>query len=502
MENGIEPYAGIAGVSPFFGYYMSESSKRMHHDVVVDLDGTLSHVDALHEDFFVCLRNSPLRATASAVFASGNKAAMKRSLAKMAGRDTGIAPLHAELVSHLTNMKRTGKSLHLVTASDQYHADAVGKATMLFDTVTGSDGTRNLKGPEKASYLKERFPDGFIYAGDSSADVPVWMASSGAILVGGAKRHASKLKQHGVPIIDVFGSGNGAMKDWLRLFRLHQWVKNVLIFVPLLLGQLYTQPEAVFTALAAFLFWSIAGSGSYIINDIFDVEADRRHRTKCNRPIASGKIGTSNAFVVAAVMLLAGVAGAMWLSVSFGLALLWYLVVTLSYSFKLKTVPLLDVGIIALLFTSRIVAGSLLLGLPHSPWLTSFAVLLFLSLAIAKRHTEIIQADPKRGDLIPGRGYRRSDSPLTLALGLSTAMSSVVVMLLFITLEASARGVYAAPEALFVTPLVLLFWLMRIWLLSNRGQLDDDPVIFALKDPVSLGLAVVLLAGFVLAIAS
>lgn len=481
---------------------MSESSKIMHRDVVVDLDGTLSHVDALHEDFFVCLRQSPLRETADAVFGSGNKAAMKRRLATLAGRDTGLAPLHVELLSHLSTMKQIGSSLHLVTASDQYHADAVGKVTKLFDTVTGSDGARNLKGPEKASYLKERFPDGFVYAGDSAADIPVWIASSGAILVGGAKRHAGKLEQHGVPIIDIFGGGNGAMKDWLRLFRLHQWAKNVLIFVPLLLGQLYGQPEAVSATVMAFFFWGIAGSGSYIINDIFDVEADRKHRTKCNRPIASGKIGVSNAFVVAAILVCAGVAGAMWLSVSFGAALLWYLVITLSYSFRLKMVPLLDVGIIAMLFTSRILAGSLLLALPHSPWLTSFAMLLFLSLALAKRHTELIVADPANGDLIPGRGYRRSDSPLTLALGLGAAMSSVIVMLLFITLEASARGVYAAPEALFVTPIVLLFWFMRIWLLSNRGELDDDPVIFALKDPVSLGLAGVLLAGFVLSIVS
>lgn len=495
-------YVGINRVMLSFGWYMSESSNIKHNDIVVDLDGTLSRVDALHEDFFVCLRKSPLQATASAIFGSGNKAAMKRNLATMAGRDAGIAPLHTGLVIHLTNLKRTGKLLHLVTASDQYHADAVGNATKLFDTVTGSDGERNLKGLEKASYLKERFPEGFIYAGDSAADVPVWKASAGAILVGKAKRHAGKLKQHGVPIIDVFGDENGAVKDWLRLFRMHQWVKNVLILVPLLLGQMFTQPEAVAAALMAFFFWSIAGSGSYIINDIFDVEADRRHRTKCHRPIASGKIGTSNAFVVAAILLLSGVTGAMWLSGSFGMALLWYLVVTLSYSFKLKTIPLLDVGIIALLFTSRIVAGSLLLALPHSPWLTSFAVLLFLSLALAKRHAELMQADPKKGDLIPGRGYRRSDSSITLALGLSTAMASIVVMLLFITLEASARGVYAAPEALFVTPLVLLFWFMRIWLLSNRGQLDDDPVIFALKDPVSLGLAVCLLAGFVVAIVS
>lgn len=481
---------------------MAGSSNIIHRDVVVDLDGTLSHVDALHEDFFVCLRQSPLRETANAVFGSGSKAAMKRRLAKLAGRDTGLAPLHAELVSHLSMMKQIGNSLHLVTASDQYHADAVGKATDLFDSVTGSDGARNLRGPEKASYLKERFPDGFIYAGDSAVDIPVWMASSGAILVGGAKRHAGKLKQHGVPIIDIFGGGHGAMNDWLRLFRLHQWAKNVLIFVPLLLAQMYGQPEAVSAAIMAFFFWSIAGSGSYIINDIFDVEADRNHRTKSNRPIASGKIGVSNAFVVAAILICAGMTGAMWLSFSFGIALLWYLAITLSYSFKLKTVPLLDVGIIALLFTSRIIAGSLLLALPHSPWLTSFAMLLFLSLALAKRHAELIVADPSNGDLIPGRGYRRSDSPLTLALGLGAAMSSIIVMLLFITLEASARGVYAAPEALFVTPIVLLFWFMRIWLLSNRGELDDDPVIFALKDPVSLGLAGVLLAGFVLSVVS
>lgn len=481
---------------------MTEMRRILRRDIVVDLDGTLSHVDALHEDFFGCLKSGSLTKTATAIFGSGSKAAMKRSLAQMAGRDAGLSPLHSELVAHLGELKREGAALHLVTASDQYHADAIGAATGLFDTVTGSDGQRNLKGPEKASYLQERFPHGFIYAGDSPADIPVWKASSGAILVGDAKRHERTLAQDGVPIIGIFGTSTGTVKDWVKLLRVHQWVKNVLILVPLLLAQLYTDKAAVITALAAFFLWSLAGAGSYIVNDIFDVEADRKHRTKCNRPIASGRIGVARAFAVSAALIGGGVAGSLWLSVPFGMALVAYLALTLAYSFKLKTVPLLDVGIIALLFTGRIVAGSLLFALPHSPWLTSFSVLLFLSLALAKRHVELITSDPNKNDLIAGRGFRRSDWPLTLALGLGAAMSSTVVMLLFITLEAAARGVYLRPEGLYITPIVLLFWFMRIWLLASRGELDDDPVVFAVKDPVSLGLGLVLLLGFAFSVVS
>lgn len=467
---------------------------------MVDLDGTLSSVDALHEDFFAGLKNAALPKVVSAIFRSGGKAGMKRELAALAGRDAGISPLRLEFVEHLTVLKKSGKKVHLVTASDQYHADAIGLATNgLFDSVTGSDGSRNLKGPEKAAYLTERFPQGFIYAGDSSADIPVWKASSGAILVGDGKRQMSKLKGEGVPVIDTFEGSEGGIKSWLKLFRLHQWVKNVLILIPLMLGQMFT-PEAILMGVLGVLFWSVAGSGSYIVNDIFDVEADRKHRTKCKRPIASGKISISSAFAMSIVLIAGGLAGALFLRLEFGLALLAYLVITLSYSFKLKQVPLLDVGIIALLFTSRIVAGSLLLALPHSPWLTPFAVLLFLSLALAKRHVELVTSDPNDKKYIAGRGYARDDWPLTLALGLGAAMASTVVMLLFITLEAATRGVYANPQMLYVTPLVLLFWFMRIWLLAHRGELDDDPVIFAVKDPVSLGLAGTLLVGFALAV--
>lgn len=479
----------------------STADRVRFRNVVVDLDGTLSPVDALHEDFFTALKSTSIRNVAKAIFATGSKAGMKRSLAQMAGRDGKLTPLRGGFVERLALLKEGGTSLHLVTASDQYHADAIGEATGLFDSVTGSDGQRNLKGPEKAAYLKERFPDGFIYAGDSTADMPVWLASSGAILVGNGMRQESKLRKSGIPIVDTYSEGRRAIADWLKLFRLHQWVKNVLILVPLLLGQLYLVPEAVTAALLGVLFWSIAGSGSYVINDIFDIEADRRHRSKCSRPLAAGRIAVAPAAVVAGAMLLAGLVGAFALSTAFGIALAAYLVVTLSYSFGLKSVPLLDVGIIALLFTSRIVAGSLLLSLPHSPWLTSFAVLIFLSLALAKRHVEVMAA-PAKDEKIAGRGYRHDDWPLTIALGLASGLASCVVMLLFITLEASMRGIYTHPQMLYVTPIVLLFWLMRIWLLSHRGELHDDPVIFAVKDPVSLALAAALFSGFALSVSS
>ncbi|WP_324827729.1 UbiA family prenyltransferase [Qipengyuania zhejiangensis] len=472
-------------------------------DIVVDLDGTLSRVDALHEDFFAGLKNSSPSKLVRAIFGSGGKAAMKRSLARLAGRNSGLSPLRPELVGHLDRLRVSGCSLHLVTASDQYHADAIGEATGLFDTVTGSDGQRNLKGPEKASYLTEQFPEGFIYAGDSTADIPVWLASSGAILVGRGKRQGAKLESKGVPIVETFDDDGGRLRDWFKMFRLHQWIKNTLIFVPLLLGQLFMVPEAVIATALGMLFWSIAGSGTYIVNDIFDIEADRSHRTKCNRPLASGRIGVAPASVVAIGLIAIGLVGGFWLSTAFGIALSWYLVTTLAYSFGLKAVPLLDVGIIALLFTSRIVAGSLLLALPHSPWLTSFSVFVFFSLALAKRHVELVTTDVADDEkTIAGRGYRVSDWPLTLAFGLSAAMASCVVMLLFITLEAAARGVYARPEMLYITPIVLLFWFMRIWLLAHRGELNDDPVIFAVKDPVSIGLGAALLAGFAASVAS
>lgn len=290
------------------------------------------------------------------------------------------------------------------------------------------------------------------------------------------------------------------LRDIVDALRVHHWTKNLLVFVPIILGHEWSDTSLIRETLWAFICLLAVTSATYLLNDVSDIPSDREHWSKRNRAIASGRLPVRSALLLAATLLLAGFAGALLLSLPFALTLLAYLVLTLAYSFRLKRVPLLDTLVIGFLFTLRLVMGIVLMEAPKPAWLLTFSVFFFFSLAMAKRHTEVQRAASRASVSLKDRGYEPGDAPLTLALGAGTAIASLVVLFIFVVLEMLPTNIYGRPAFLAGIPTVLAIWLGRIWLLAHRGRMDDDPVSFALRDRPSLLLGVLVAAFFVMAL--
>lgn len=290
------------------------------------------------------------------------------------------------------------------------------------------------------------------------------------------------------------------VRDVVDALRVHHWTKNVLVFVPIILAHQWSDTDLIRQTLLAFLCLLAVTSATYLLNDVSDIASDREHWSKRLRPIASGRFPIRGALVLSGLLLLAGFAGALLLSVPFTLSLLAYLVLTVAYSLRLKRVPLLDTLVIGILFTLRLVMGAVLLDEPKPAWLLTFSVFFFFSLAMAKRHTEVQRAVKHDSAGLRDRGYEPGDAPLTLALGTGTALASLVVLFIFIVLEMLPANIYGRPVFLAGIPVMLSIWLGRIWLLAHRGRMDDDPVSFALRDGPSLLLGVLVAAFFLTAL--
>lgn len=453
--------------------------------LVVDLDGTLLLTDSLVETFSCLMFRRPLAACAS-LFSIGNRAAFKRRLAHHILTDLQSLPQRQDLIELIGKERARGREVHLVTAADQIIADGIALDLGIFDSVIGSNGTENLKGRIKLAWLQDRFIDGFIYAGDDACDLPIFAAARGVILCDVDRGTARAVAASGTPVLAEISRSRRGLEPWLHALRLHQWSKNLLIFVPLFVGHQFLDPAKILTAVLGFLLLSLLASGTYLLNDLSDLSADRRHSTKRMRPFASGRLPLSQGLVTAPLMVLGALLGAFALSPAFALLLCAYLALTSVYSFGLKRVPLNDAFVIGALFTLRVAMGATVLGLGQSPWLLSFSLAFFVSLALAKRHAEVRHADRVGRDGIAGRGYRGDDWPLTLAFGIGAGVISLVVMLLYLADDAAPSGFYRAASYLYAVPVLMALWLMRIWLLSHRTELHDDPVVFALKDKVSL----------------
>jgi 4-hydroxybenzoate polyprenyltransferase/phosphoserine phosphatase len=467
--------------------------------IVVDLDQTLILTDMLHESFARLLFSNPLGALASLRSILQGRAAFKAGIAEKGIPNVARLPYRMLLLDLLREEKARGRSIHLVTAADQKIADAVAAHLGLFDSMTGSNGKRNLKGPHKLEYLRDRFADGFIYAGDHAADLPLFKAALGAILCDVNRRVAAAARDSANVLAD-FQQPRRGLKVWLRAFRVHQWSKNLLIFVPLFVGHAYGNPANILAGVAGFVLVCLLASATYMLNDIADLDADRLHHIKRLRPFASGDLPIAFGLIAAPLLIVAALVGSYLLAPGFAVTLLIYLALTLAYSFGLKQLPMLDVFVISFLFVLRIVMGTALLGIAYSPWLLSFSGAFFMSLALAKRHVEVARAYHIDVEDVVGRGYRGDDWPLTLSFGIGSGLISIVIMLLYLTNDAAPSGFYKNPYWLYAIPALMMMWLMRIWLLSNRMELDDDPVIFALKDRASLFFGLLTAIAFVLAL--
>lgn len=471
--------------------------------IVVDLDHTLIKSDSLHEQLarFVFRKPKLLPQLALALFQG--KAAFKAFCADHIVLDPENLHTCADILGFLRDEAERGSHIVLCTAADRRIAQSVADHLGIFDEVIATHDGINLKGDAKARLLAQRFPDGFIYAGDHAADLSVWALADGIVLAGASAQVARRARKLGKPVIAEFrphAERPSPLRTWPRALRVHHWSKNVLMFVPLILGHDWGNVGLILQTLAGFCLLLLMTSSSYLINDLADLDADRRHPTKRFRPIASGAIPLMHAMVVPIVLIPLVLLAATLLSPAFAATLVAYLAITLAYSFGLKRIPLLDTFIIAALFTLRLVMGIALLGVSAPIWLLTFSMFFFFSLATAKRHTEIVQARQFKGGVLKARGYEVDDWPLTLAFGIGAGLGSLIILVLYMVEEAFRIVGYSRPQYLWAIALMVAIWLGRIWLLTHRGKMLDDPVSFALRDWPSRGLAVFVALFFLIAL--
>ena len=465
--------------------------------LAVDLDGTLISIDTLHEGFVQCLKYDISVIPSLARSLRQGKASFKRCVASASEFDPSALPYNEEVIEYLQVQRRAGRKIGLFTAADQTIADKVAAHLGLFDIVRGSDGSTNLSGLRKAEAIQEAFGDRFAYAGDSRADKPIFDRAERAILVGPAQRLR---RLHGLAdkIEASFLVRRPSARAWLKALRPQHWAKNLLVFVSPLLGIQFASWSVALEALILFAAMGMVASAAYIANDLLDLAADRGHSGKRFRPFASGEIPVIQGMLAAAGLTIAGLGlGLLLPRAALGM-LIAYMAITLAYSLVLKRQPMIDVTILAGLFTLRVVAGSMILPAPLSPWLVTFSMVFFLGLAMVKRYAELDRVVRQGGTGLAARGYNAKDLPLLLATGIASGVGAIVIFMIYVITDQYPRQVYGHPGFLWAMMPVILIWTLRVWHLTVHGRMDEDPVVFALKDRFSLGL-VVILAGILIA---
>lgn len=452
----------------------------------VDLDGTLIRTDLLHEAALMLVRRNPLNLLRFLVWVCRGRAHLKREIALRAAVDVAGLPYDARVLDWLRGQPAERRRI-LCTASDRLFAERVAAHVGVFDEVIGSDGVNNCGGRGKRDALCARYGErGFDYAGNGAADLHVWRHARQAIVVNASARVQRRVSAER-EVDRVFARVGDGWRAWLAALRVHQWPKNALVFVPLLAAHMIFVPDAAVAALVAFVAFSLCASGAYVLNDLFDVEADRRHPRKRLRPFAAGDLPLRSGLLAALLLTVAAFAIASGLSPRFMGVLLAYAATTLAYSLALKRVPMLDVVTLAGLYTVRIIGGAVAIAVPASFWLLAFSMFLFLSLAMLKRYAEMHHVAATAQTRLAGRGYAVDDLPLIQSLGTASGYLSVLVLAFYINSTKSTE-LYRHYHVLWLLTPLLLYWISRAWLLARRGRMHDDPVVFALTDPVSLGV--------------
>ncbi|AIF49372.1 membrane protein [Dyella japonica A8] len=455
----------------------------------VDLDGSLIHSDLLVESALLLLGKQPWMLFGMLVWLLKGKAHLKEQIARRVELDPSALPYNQELLAWLRS-QQSKRPLILCTASDARLAIPVAKHVGVFDDVMASDGKRNLSGRNKADALVERFGEhGFDYVGNADVDLAVWQRAHGAIVVE-ASAHLSSAASRVAQVKQRFPAHKATLRTWLKALRVHQWVKNVLVFLPLLAAHRIFDLAAVAGTVLSFLCFGLCASSVYLTNDLLDLTADRHHHRKRSRPFAAGKLPLAAGPVVAALLLVCGFALASLLDVKFVLTLAAYYVLTTLYSLHLKRVVMLDVIVLAMLYTTRILAGTAAIQGKHSFWLMAFSMFIFLSLAMVKRFTELLGAQKAGKVTAKGRGYDVDDIPLIQSLGSASGYLAVLVLAQYVESTASSM-LYRHPHYLWLLCPLLLYWISRTWAIAHRGVMHDDPVVFALKDKVSRILLVI-----------
>ena len=455
--------------------------------LVVDLDGTLCRTDTLQEGVLALIANRPLALLQLPGWLSEGRAGLKARLADQGVVAPDELPMNDAVVEMINVARDEGRRTALVSAADHRQVTAVAAATGLFDEAYGSAEGQNLKGDAKAAFLTQHFgPKMFDYVGDSRADLPVWAAARRGITVraGQGLRHAAAAANSDIHHIDP---PEGRLAVHLRAMRPHQWLKNILMFLPAMAAHDLTR---LLPVLLCFLAFCLTASAVYVINDLLDLASDRAHPRKRERPFAAGELTAGTGVAMAGGLLFSAlILGLLTGNLLFLAVLIFYLAITFAYSMWLKRKLIVDVLTLAGLYTTRIIAGGVAASVVLSPWLLGFSMFLFLALAAVKRQAELTDQF-KAGRESAGRAYEIGDLPVLRGVALSATQAAVLVLALYIS-STDVQALYSRPTVLWLICPILLYWCIRMVMKAHRGIMPDDPIVFAVRDQVSLLLIIV-----------
>jgi 4-hydroxybenzoate polyprenyltransferase len=460
--------------------------------LVVDLDGTLIHSDLLWESLVLFLKHHLLRTLLLPLWLLQGRAAFKERLAHAVAPDPAALPYDRTLLDLVAAERARGRKVVLATGSPHRFADAVAGHHRLFDLVLATGDGINLTAHDKARRLQALYgAGGYDYIGNARADLPVWLGSRGAYAVG--KQFTLSDGRRTMLVGPRRGS---VVRALFKALRPRQWLKNLLVFVPMLAGHALGAAHLA-QSLLAFGAFSLCASSAYLLNDALDAQDDRLHPTKHRRPIAAGTLPLPVALAASPLLAAAGLALAAAGGMLPLLAAFVYFASTLAYSFWLKRLLMVDIVTLALLYSLRILGGSAATGIEPSFWLLAFSFFIFLSLALLKRHSELFNLHRDGHEKTRGRGYTTADRTPVGIMGINSAFVAVLVFMLYFNSQ-NVLQLYRHPAWLMGIVPLLVFWLGRLWALSFRGQINEDPVLYVSRDKVSL-LVIALCAGLAVA---
>ncbi|MFP4527342.1 MAG: UbiA family prenyltransferase [Candidatus Kapaibacterium sp.] len=470
---------------------MTRETHNSLRPLCVDLDGTLIASDVLFESVILLLKKNFLYIFLLPFWAIRGAEYLKTKLADRVRPNPETLPYREEILSYLREEKARGRELVLVTASIQSVADSIAGYLAIFDSVYATTPGNNLKGQRKKELLEEKFGSkNFDYIGDSNIDIPIWKAAARAMIVNPGGNMLIDV-QNCTQVEKVFHFPKNKLLTILREMRIYQWVKNVLIFLPLFLAHQWSVYLAI-EIVIAFIAYSLCASSIYIINDLMDLETDRRHPRKRKRPIASGELTIPVATALAPGLLALGFALSIWLlPLYFTYILIIYVILTSAYSFWLKKIAIADLLVLASLYTLRLIAGAVAVDVMISPWLLAFSMFIFLSLAIVKRYTELMIMKRENKAIGAGRGYEIDDLSLLRSIGPASGYLAALVFAFYVN-STEVTILYKHPKLLWLVVPLMLYWITRIWLLAHRDRMHDDPIVFTVKDKTSYAIGILI----------
>ena len=457
----------------------------------VDLDGTLVSTDTLWESLIKLVKQRPYDLMMVPLWLLAGKAKFKAELAKRIIPNPAALPYRKEVLKLVKERRSAGSPIYLATAANEAIANAVADHLGLFDGVLASNDVTNLSGSTKLNEIRRTSEGGdFEYVGDTWVDIPIWDAASKATVVAGSGRMVDDLKQR-MPVNEVSAPSRLSPKVLVRAMRCHQWIKNILLFVALILAHRVTDFYGWLSAFCAFCAFSLVASSVYVTNDILDIESDRTHPSKCRRPFAAGELQINQGVFMAFLLFAIGVTfAAATISLFFALLVAAYAAISLLYSLYLKKQPVIDFFLLAFFYAYRVELGGIAVEAPVTQWLRGFALLFFMSLAMVKRYGDLIELKKIGQITAKGRSYTIDDIPLFGAIGGALSCTSILFFTMYVSSEHVTKY-YAHPQYLWIMCPLLLYWLFRLWFIAHRGELDNDPIVFALKDCVSYLTAVI-----------